>query len=67
MKNHATMLQSFRVLGSGIVVWSDWMQVLRDSQWKGWAMAEIDMSPDPVGEIRQAFAYLSDELESIYR
>lgn len=67
MENHAVMLRNFRVLGSGIVDWKAWMRVLRDANWAGWAMAEIDMSPDPVGEIRQAYAYLSDELEDIHR
>jgi inosose dehydratase len=67
MANHAVMLRNFRVLGTGIVAWSEWMKVLRDANWAGWAMAEIDMSPDPVGEIRQAFDYLTRELEGIYR
>jgi inosose dehydratase len=66
-ERHAVMLTYFRVLGSGLVDWKGWMEVLRENRWKGWATEEIDMSPDPVGELREGLAYFRAELASIYR
>lgn len=66
-ERHATMLTHFRVLGSGIVDWRDWMKVLRDAEWSGWATEEIDHSPDPIGELTQGLDYFRDELAHIYR
>jgi inosose dehydratase len=66
-ERHATMLTYFRVLGSGKVNWTEWMEILRDNGWRGWAIEEIDMSPDPVGELRQGLEYFRAELASIYR
>jgi inosose dehydratase len=67
MERHEIMLTYFRVLGSGIIDWREWQRVLRDANWSGWAIAEIDMSPDPIGEIRQGLEYFRRELASIHR
>jgi inosose dehydratase len=66
MERHETMLTYFRVLGSGIVDWKSWQEILRDANWSGWAIAEIDMSPDPIGEIRQGLEFFQRELSRIY-
>jgi inosose dehydratase len=66
MEQHKVMLTYFRVLGSGTVDWHEWERILRDANWTGWAQAEIDMSPDPVGEIRQGLDYFERELAPIY-
>ena len=66
-QRHATMLTYFRILGSGTVNWTEWMEILRDNQWRGWAVEEIDMSPDPIGELRQGLAHFRAELASIYQ
>lgn len=66
MERHETMLTYFRVLGSGIVDWRAWQEILRDANWSGWAIAEIDMSPDPIGEIRQGLEYFQRELSRIH-
>jgi inosose dehydratase len=50
-----------------MVNWKEWMEVLRDKQWSGWATEEIDMSPDPVGELREGLEYFRTELAGIYR
>jgi inosose dehydratase len=63
---HDLMLKYFRVLGSGIVNWREWMGILLDANWKGWAVAEIDMAADPMGELAKFRAYFRDELSSIY-
>ncbi|WP_442575355.1 sugar phosphate isomerase/epimerase family protein [Microbacterium sp. F51-2R] len=65
-ERHAIMLTYFRVLGQGVVDWPAWQQVLRDAQWEGWAHAEIDMSPDPLGEIRAGIEYFRSTLAPIH-
>jgi len=65
-ERHADMLKAFRVLGSGTVDWKEWMRVLRDHSWRGWATEEIDNSPDPVGELRTGLEYFRRELAPIY-
>jgi inosose dehydratase len=65
-ERHAVMLTYFRVLGSGLVNWTEWMEILRDNGWRGWGSAEIDNSPDPIDELRAAKAYFREHLASIY-
>lgn len=65
-QRHATMLKYFRILGSGRLDWRAWMRVLRDADWAGWAIEEIDMSPDPIGELRQGLEFYRTELAPIY-
>jgi inosose dehydratase len=63
---HDIMLTYFRILGTGIVDWKTWMQILRDHGWSGWATEEIDHSPDPVGELRSGLQYFREHLAPIY-
>lgn len=65
-ERHAEMLKSFRVLGSGIVDWHEWMRILREHSWRGWATEEIDNSPDPVRELKEGLEYFHRELAPIY-
>ncbi|MFD4957848.1 sugar phosphate isomerase/epimerase family protein [Microbacterium sp. NPDC058389] len=65
-ERHAIMLTHFRVLGSGTVDWESWMGVLRDHRWRGWAIEEIDNSPDPVAELRRGLAHFHDHLAPLY-
>lgn len=67
MERHDLQLKYFRVLGAGIADWPAWQEQLRNHQWSGWAQAEIDMSPDPVGEIREGLRYFEEVLAPIYR
>lgn len=64
-ERHAVMLRNFRVMGSGIVNWDEWMRVLRTSGWSGWATEEIDNSPDPVAELKQGLEFFRTQLEPI--
>lgn len=63
---HLRMLTHFRVLGAGAVDWQEWMRVLRDHRWRGWATEEIDHSPVPVDELRAGLDYFRRELAGIY-
>jgi len=65
-ERHARMLKNFRIMGTGRVDWTRWMDVLRDHNWRGWAIEEIDMSPDPVGELRQGLRFYHDDLAPLY-
>lgn len=67
MERHAVMLTYFRVLGTGTVDWQEWQRILKSADWSGWAVAEIDMSPDPVGEIRAGLDFFDERLAPIYR
>ena len=66
-ERHSAMLTHFRVLGSGIVNWKEWMEILRDHRWGGWATEEIDNSPHPVDELQQGLHYFRSELAPIYQ
>lgn len=59
---HVEMLTHFRILGSGIVDWDGWMNVLRGSDWSGWAIEEIDYAPEPVTELRQGLKFYRTRL-----
>ncbi|MEC3853661.1 sugar phosphate isomerase/epimerase family protein [Paenarthrobacter ureafaciens] len=67
MDRHAVMLTHFRILGNGIVDWREWQRILRDANWSGWAIAEIDMSPDPIGEVRAGIDFFERELAPIHK
>ncbi|KRC65809.1 hypothetical protein ASE12_14210 [Aeromicrobium sp. Root236] len=67
MIRHDTMLTYFKILGGGVVDWTAWTNALRDTDWHGWGIAEIDMSPDPRGEIRASLEYFRKELAHIHR
>nr|WP_254779851.1 sugar phosphate isomerase/epimerase family protein [Arthrobacter sp. cf158] len=67
MDRHAVMLTHFRILGNGAVDWKSWQQILKASNWSGWAIAEIDMSPDPIGELRAGIEFFERELAPIHR
>lgn len=63
MVRHDVMIKYFRVMGSeGVVDWHEWTKILREKQWSGWGVAEIDMSVDPQREIREGIEYYEREL-----
>jgi inosose dehydratase len=65
-ERHSVMLTHFRVLGAGTVDWDEWMRVLAAHRWTGWAIEEIDNSPDPVAELRQGLDYFRTHLAQIW-
>lgn len=63
MVRHDVMIKYFRVMGpDGVVDWHEWVKILRNNQWRGWGVAEIDMSVDPQREIREGIDYYRREL-----
>ncbi|MET0317429.1 MAG: sugar phosphate isomerase/epimerase [Rhodococcus fascians] len=66
MVRHDVMIKHFRVMGAeGVVDWHKWVQILRDKQWSGWGVAEIDMSVDPQREILSGIDYYNRELSHL--
>jgi hypothetical protein len=43
------------------------MRLLRDMQYTGWAIFELDAATDPVADLRQIMAYVKQALLPIYR
>jgi sugar phosphate isomerase/epimerase len=64
MERHDIMVRSFRLLGAGNLDWHEWTRVLERSRWAGWGVAELDMSTDPIAEIRACLDYYANELQS---
>lgn len=62
MERHDEMIRHFRLIGRGTIDWHQWFAILLNAKWSGWGVAELDMSPDPIGEIREALAYYNTEL-----
>jgi sugar phosphate isomerase/epimerase len=66
MTRHDVMIKYFRVMGAdGVVDWQQWTRILRERGWQGWSVAEIDMSPDPQGQIREGIDYYEQRLRTV--
>lgn len=64
---YARQIQWFAPVGAGVVDWPAWMRLLRDMRYQGWALFELDATPDPVGELRKIRQYVESALSHIYR
>lgn len=63
----ARQVQWFAPVGEGVVDWHAWMRLMRDINYRGWAVFELDVSPDPVAELKSIRAFLERSLGHIYR
>jgi sugar phosphate isomerase/epimerase len=59
-------IQWFAAVGTGVVDWPSWLRLLRDLRFRGWAVFELDASPDPVGDLKQIMAHVRSSLLQIY-
>jgi sugar phosphate isomerase/epimerase len=59
--------QWFAPVGSGVVDWPGWMRLMRDMNFQGWAILELDTSPDPVQRLKEIKRYVETVLGQIYR
>lgn len=64
---HAQMMEQFRRMGEGIVDWRAIMETLRDNRVAAFAVAEIDLAPDPIDATRDILDYFDANLAEIYR
>lgn len=60
-------VQWFAAVGAGVVDWPAWLRLLRDLRYRGWAIFELDASPDPVKDLKQILAHVQGALGHIYR
>jgi len=60
-------IQWFAPVGTGVVDWPAWLRLLRDLNYQGWAVLELDAAPDPVGDLQQIKHYIDRSLAPIYR
>lgn len=63
----ARQVQWFAEVGQGVVDWPAWMRLLRDIDYRGWAIFELDVTPDPVGSLTAIREYVERSLGHIYR
>jgi sugar phosphate isomerase/epimerase len=60
-------IQWFAAVGAGVVDWPAWLRLLRDLQYQGWAVLELDTAPDPLGDLKKIKQYVDSALLPIYR
>lgn len=64
--NHLVSLHPhYAFVGEGIVDWKAWAGVLKDMDFKGWAILELDATVKPVEEIKQALEFVRKEINPI--
>jgi sugar phosphate isomerase/epimerase len=63
----ARQVQWFAPVGKGIVDWPAWMRLMRDIRYTGWAVFELDVTPDPLGELKNIRRFVDESLGHIYR
>lgn len=64
---HAQMMEQFRRMGEGTVDWAAIVGALRDHRVRAYAVAEIDLAPDPIAATRDILDYFNENLADIYR
>lgn len=60
-------IQWFAPVGEGVVDWPGWLRLLRDLNFQGWAVLELDAAPDPVADLQRIKRYVEGALLHIYR
>jgi inosose dehydratase len=64
---HEQMMEQFRRMGKGIVRWAEVVTAMRDRGFRGYAVAEIDLAPEPIEDVRDILDYFETNLSNIYR
>jgi len=62
-----TQVQWFAAVGQGVVDWPAWTRLLRDIDYRGWAVFELDAARNPVADLKQIMAYIKSSLQHIYK
>ena len=60
-----TQIQWFAQVGQGIVDWHRWARTLRDMNYRGWAVFELDGALDPPADLRAIRQYVETSLGSL--
>jgi inosose dehydratase len=59
-------IQWFAPVGQGVVDWPGWLRLLRDLNFRGWAVLELDAAPNPVADLQNIKSYIERALSHIY-
>jgi sugar phosphate isomerase/epimerase len=60
-------IQWFAPVGHGVVDWPGWLRLLRNLNFRGWAVLELDAAPDPVADLLNIKSYIAQALSHIYQ
>lgn len=63
----ARQVQWFGEVGTGVVDWPAWTRLLRDLNYTGWAVFELDTAADPVTNLKAIKRYVEHTVGHIYR
>jgi sugar phosphate isomerase/epimerase len=63
----ARQVQWFGEVGTGVVDWPAWARLLRDLNYRGWAVFELDTAADPVANLKAIKRYVQNTVSHIYR
>ena len=61
---HDRHREYFCGFGTGRVDWQGWIQLLRNADYRGWAILELDAAPDPVGQISAGLQLIRKTLQA---
>jgi sugar phosphate isomerase/epimerase len=61
---HAYYQRYFKQVGAGAVDWRNWARRLREINYQGWMILELDESPDPIAEMTAAREFAERVLKS---
>jgi sugar phosphate isomerase/epimerase len=56
----------FAMVGKGEVDWVSWVKTLRNVNFRGWAILELDAAPDPLAQLAVAKRFVETTLAPIY-
>lgn len=57
-----TQIQWFAEVGTGVVNWPGWARTLREIDYRGWAVFELDGAADPVADLAAIRGYVTGSL-----
>jgi sugar phosphate isomerase/epimerase len=64
---YARQIAFFAQVGQGVVDWHRWVRLLRDLNYRGWAVFELDGALDPVAELSAIKRFVESSVAQIYR
>jgi len=67
-KDHlVNMHPHYAFVGEGLVDWTGWIKKLREIDYKGWAIVELDATESPIEQTKKAFSFIEKNMSPIYR
>jgi sugar phosphate isomerase/epimerase len=66
-KIYEKQIQWFAAVGQGVVDWHGWVRLLRELNYSGWAVFELDGATDPVKDLKDIRTYVEASLGHLLR